>query len=94
MMLTVVILGATFPLGRLEPHGPVDPTPRCVTNAEHRTRACRCDAHNRTPLPDAARFVLHRGRCVIEGGLGPPVTEPPSPPVPPPRAGRANPSNN
>ena len=81
-MIVIAILIAGLMSPQLEPHGPVDPIPRCVTAAQRRTRACRCDVHNRTPLPDAARFVLHRGRCVVEGGLGPPLTKPPRP-VPP-----------
>ncbi len=81
-MIALAILAAALAPDRLEPHGPVDPIPHCVTVAQRRTRACHCDALNRTPLPDAARFVLHRGRCVVEGGLGPPLTKPPRP-VPP-----------
>lgn len=60
MMMALIILGAASSLGRLEPHGPVDSTPRCV----------------------------------VEGGLGPPVTRPPIVVrLPPSRARRANPSN-
>ncbi len=82
--MIVVFLATGFWLTQLEAHGPEDPIPRCVSAAEKHTRACHCDARNRIRLPDLERFVMHRGRCTLEGGLGPPTPRPPlSPPHPP-----------
>lgn len=93
MLLIAIASLGSWPT--LEPHGPVDLIPRCVTKAQKRTHACHCNALNRTPMPDGAWYVLHRGRCIVEGGLGTATNRPP-PPVPPPpkRRGLVNPSKH
>lgn len=75
--MIVHMLAAALLSSGLYPHGPTDPIPRCVTAKQRRSRACHCEARNRTPMPDGAWYVLHRGRCVIEGGLGPVSVHPP-----------------
>ena len=95
LMFAAVMLASVVPgqvalaQSGIEAHGPTDPIPRCVTKAQKRARACHCDSLNRTPLLDLEAFVMHKGHCILEGGLGPAFVPRPIHVLPPLRRKRA-----